>query len=110
MPKVPTTTMRLDEGLKEDARAILEELGFNLTSATSVFLRAVVRARGIPFDLTLDASPRAALPGRDFVAEYLCPLMSERNRVEKPPRSADSLRNRLLRRREAIYGTEEVSL
>ena len=106
MPSIPTTTMRLDEELKESAKRILEELGLNLTSATTLFLRAVVRNRGLPFELKLDGP----LPdGRDYVAEYLLPVMSERNRLDKPRRSPSYIRRRLAQRKEAIYSGEEVA-
>lgn len=51
MANTPTTTMRLDPELKDEALQILEPLGLNLTSAVSIFLKAVVREKGLPFDL-----------------------------------------------------------
>ena len=50
---VPTTTIRIDEDVKRKAKPILEELGLNISSATNVFLKAVVRCNGLPFDLRL---------------------------------------------------------
>ena len=46
--------IRMDDGLKEKAEAIFEELGLNMTTAFNVFVREAVRRRGIPFELTLD--------------------------------------------------------
>lgn len=51
MANTPTTTMRLDPELKDEALQILKPLGLNLTSATNIFLKAVVREKGLPFDL-----------------------------------------------------------
>ena len=51
MANTPTTTMRLDPELKDEALQILEPLGLNLTSAVNIFLKAVVREKGLPFDL-----------------------------------------------------------
>lgn len=51
MASTPTTTMRLDPELKDDALKILEPLGLNLTSAVTIFLKAVIREHGLPFDL-----------------------------------------------------------
>ena len=51
MGQIPTTTMRLDPELKEAAKPILDELGLNLTTAVTMFLKAVVREGGIPFDV-----------------------------------------------------------
>ena len=49
MANTPTTTMRLDPELKDEALQILKPLGLNLTSATNIFLKAVVREKGLPF-------------------------------------------------------------
>lgn len=51
MGKIPTTTMRLDPELKEAVKPILEELGLNLTTAVTMFLKALVREGGIPFEV-----------------------------------------------------------
>lgn len=53
MANAPTTTMCLDPELKDKALRILEPLGLNLTGATNIFLNAVVREKGLPFDLHL---------------------------------------------------------
>lgn len=54
MANTPTTTMRLDPELKDRAMKILEPLGLNMTGAVTIFLKAVVRKNGIPFDVALD--------------------------------------------------------
>lgn len=51
MANTPTTTMRLDPELKNEALKILEPLGLTLTGAVNIFLKAVVREQGMPFDL-----------------------------------------------------------
>ena len=97
--QTPTTTMRIDEQLKSEAKAVLDELGLNLTSATTAFLKAVVRCNGMPFDMTLGNGKNEVL---DFAAEYLAPVMSKRNRIERVGMSPERLRSRLVRRNEAI--------
>ncbi len=52
MANIPTTTMRIDPELKEKVRPILDELGLNLSSAVTMFLKALVREGGIPFDVS----------------------------------------------------------
>jgi DNA-damage-inducible protein J len=54
MANTPTTTMRLDPELKDRAMKVLEPLGLNMTGAVTIFLKAVVRKNGIPFDVALD--------------------------------------------------------
>ncbi len=96
----PTTTMRIDEDVKRKAKPILDELGLNISSATNLFLRAVVRCNGLPFDLRL--SEGSSVAAGDFVAEYLAPLMSDRNAVNRAGCDPERLRRRLIRRCELI--------
>ena len=98
---VPTTTMRIDEDVKRAARPILEELGLNISSATNVFLKAVVRYNGLPFDLRL-ADPTRAAARADFVADYLAPIMDPRNEVVRAGYDPEAFRKRLARRNEII--------
>lgn len=98
---VPTTTMRIDEDVKKAARPILEELGLNISSATNVFLRAVVRCNGLPFDLRLANASQVAVK-EDFVADYLVPVTSARNEIARVGFNPQAFRVRLMRRNEII--------
>lgn len=46
--------IRIDSDLKKQAEQIFNELGLNMSTALTVFLRQTVRSNGIPFDLQLD--------------------------------------------------------
>ena len=46
--------IRIDDDLKERADLLFEELGINMTTAFTIFIKASVRQRGIPFELNLD--------------------------------------------------------
>lgn len=46
--------IRVDEEVKEQAEIILEDLGLNLSSGINLFLKALVRHKGIPFSLVSD--------------------------------------------------------
>lgn len=46
-----TLTIRVDNNLKDGASAILEDMGLNLTSGITVFLKTVVREKKIPFEI-----------------------------------------------------------
>lgn len=48
-----TINIRVDENLKTQAEVIFEEIGLNMTSALTIFLKAVVRNNGIPFSLEI---------------------------------------------------------
>ena len=45
--------IRVDENLKSDAEKVFEELGFGMTTAITIFLKAVVRSNSIPFSLEI---------------------------------------------------------
>jgi len=46
--------VRVDDSLKREAEALFDELGLNMTTATTIFLKQCVRCRGIPFEVTSD--------------------------------------------------------
>ena len=46
--------MRIDDNLKKDAEALFDELGLNMTTATTIFFKQCLRCRGIPFELSAD--------------------------------------------------------
>jgi DNA-damage-inducible protein J len=46
--------IRIDDNLKERADKLFDDLGMNMTTAFTIFIKAAVRQRGIPFDLTVD--------------------------------------------------------
>ena len=51
MASIPTTTMRIDPQLKEESSRVLEDLGLTLSGAVTIFLKAVVREQGLPFEV-----------------------------------------------------------
>jgi DNA-damage-inducible protein J len=51
MPKSATIHARIEPGLKEEAEAILKELGLNATQAITLFYQQVKINRGLPFVL-----------------------------------------------------------
>lgn len=46
--------IRIDEDLKRQAEEIFNELGINMSTALTIFLRQTVRSNGIPFELRLE--------------------------------------------------------
>lgn len=72
--------IRTDQTVKDQAEQLFNELGLNMTTAVNLFLRAVVRERGIPFDLKLDtpnSTTAAAIEeGRRLLADPSAPRYS----------------------------------
>ena len=46
--------IRIDDNLKRQAERVFDDLGLNMTTATTAFLKQVVLCRGIPFPLYAD--------------------------------------------------------
>ena len=49
--------IRIDDELKTRADNIFEELGLNMTTAFTIFIRQTIRQGGIPFDITTKTDP-----------------------------------------------------
>ena len=59
-------TIRVNRALKEDAEALFEYLGLNMSNAINVFLRKAVDQKGIPFPINTGEQEIAGL-GADNV-------------------------------------------
>lgn len=53
MAKTTNLYVRIEPELKEQAEAILGQLGIPVSNAVNIFLKQVVMQRGIPFDVKL---------------------------------------------------------
>lgn len=51
--RMSTINLRVDGDLKKQSEQIFQELGLGMTAAITIFLKAVVRANGIPFSLEI---------------------------------------------------------
>jgi DNA-damage-inducible protein J len=49
--------IRIDDDLKTRADSIFEELGINMTTAFTMFIRQTIRQGGIPFEITTRTDP-----------------------------------------------------
>jgi len=49
-----SVTIRMDENLKKQAERLFEDMGLNMTTAFTIFAKAVVRQGKIPFEITAD--------------------------------------------------------
>ena len=47
-------TIRMDEKLKKQAEILFEDMGINMTTAITMFTKAVVRQNKIPFEIAAD--------------------------------------------------------
>lgn len=79
-----TTTLRIDDNLKQDCDAIFEDLGLSLSGAVTLFLRQVVKQRAIPFAISCDKAPSFGY--------YPSNVMSISDRAQRARRFAAELR------------------
>ena len=72
--------IRTEKIVKDQAEVIFNELGLNMTTAINIFLRAVIREHGIPFDLKLDVpndtTAAAIAEGRKLMTDPAAPRYS----------------------------------
>ena len=66
MAKV-STNLSLDADLKREAQELYADLGMDLSTAVTIFLRQSVRERGVPFQITRE-TPNAGTAAA--LAEY----------------------------------------
>jgi DNA-damage-inducible protein J len=46
--------IRMDDNLKERADKLFDDLGMSMTTAFTIFVKAAIRQRGLPFDVKID--------------------------------------------------------
>lgn len=63
MAKTTNLYVRLEQGLKEQAENVLEQLGIPMSNAVNIFLKQVVMQRGLPFDVKLPATKPLSVSG-----------------------------------------------
>jgi DNA-damage-inducible protein J len=56
MSDTTNLSIRIDRGLKNEADQIFNEMGMNLTTAITIFVRQAVRQKRIPFEIALDTN------------------------------------------------------
>lgn len=74
MSETTNLTIRMDKELKEQAEQLFFELGMNMTTAFTIFVRQAVRQRKIPFEISLNT------PNAETIA-----AMEEANRISRDP-------------------------
>ena len=74
MSETTNLTMRIDKELKDQAEQLFSELGMNMTTAFTVFIRQAIRERKIPFEISLNS------PNSETIA-----AMEETNRISRDP-------------------------
>lgn len=61
--------IRMDKDLKNNLSNLCDELGMNVSTAFTIFAKAMVRRGGIPFEVTLDIPNKETLAAIQEVEE-----------------------------------------
>ena len=64
-------SIRMDENLRKEADAILDELGLNMSSAVNIFVKQLVRQGGLPFTPTLETKQAAKNKRQERLNSFL---------------------------------------
>ena len=58
MPKTTNLSIRMDKELKSEADQMFNEMGMNLTTAITIFVRQALREKKMPFESSLQNDKR----------------------------------------------------
>ncbi len=72
-------TVNVDAQTKKNTEKIFQDLGFNMTTGINMFLKAVERYQGIPFELELNSPNQTSLDALREVRENLDNLKTYNN-------------------------------
>ena len=64
-------SIRMDETLRKEADAILDELGLSMSAAVNIFVKQLVRQGGLPFKPTLETNLAAENKRRERLKSLL---------------------------------------
>ena len=62
-----SVTIRMDENLKRQVEGIFDDMGMNMTTAMTIFAKAVVRQGRIPFEIAVDRPNSKTLAAMDEI-------------------------------------------
>lgn len=54
MATMSTAMIRIEPDAREQTNEVFEELGLSMSAAANIFLKAVVRHKGMSFDMDID--------------------------------------------------------
>ena len=68
MTETTNLSIRIDRSLKDEADQVFNELGMNLTTAITIFVRQAVRQKKIPFEIALYSNEDKGIAMREAMA------------------------------------------
>ena len=76
-----SVTIRMDENLKKQAEILFDEMGLNMTTAITMFTKAAVRQKAIPFDINISTHPFWSEENQAYLRKALANLNSGEGKV-----------------------------
>ena len=68
MPDTTNLSIRIDRNLKDEADQVFNDMGMNLTTAITIFVKQAVRQKKIPFEIALDINNDKSISLLDVMA------------------------------------------
>lgn len=85
-------SIRMDDNLKKQAEDLFNDLGMNLTTAFTIFVKQAIREQGIPFEITRETPNNETLAAFKEVEE-----MKQDHSLGKSYTNVDEMMEDLLR-------------
>jgi addiction module antitoxin, RelB/DinJ family len=78
-----TTTIRIDDELKKECDLIFADIGLTMSAAMTLFLKQVVKTKGIPFELKAHMPNKETRKTLDAIIRGTEPLSAPFDTVDK---------------------------
>ena len=86
-----TVTVRMDESLKKQAELLFDDMGLNMTTAFTLFVKSVVKQNKIPFEIVAD--PFYSESNQKRLKEAIADLNAEKDIVIKTMDELEAMEN-----------------
>ena len=80
-----TVSLRMEKDIKEQAEALFNTLGMNMTTALNIFMRQAIRQGKIPFEISLNTPNAETLAAMQEIEDMIS------GKLPKHPQSVESL-------------------
>lgn len=88
-----TLNLRIDSELKNKAELVTKELGITMTSAVTLFLKALIRDEGLPFDIKLAKEKKTKKETEEYKKKRSLVVTKKGVKKEKKETKLDSFKD-----------------
>lgn len=88
-----TLNLRIESELKNKAELVTKELGITMTSAVTLFLKALIREEGLPFDIKLAKEKKTKKESKEYKEKRSLVATKKVIKKEKKETKLDSFKD-----------------